>query len=415
MSTRRPEIDGESAAWNSSDAPEVVRPVQGERGIPSVNRIRSMQSRVTALLAVGFVSLVVVGALAWYYTHEWTRTQDARTRATNLTQQRAQGEMKLPPLRIQSPKTKRRALQPEEPDPLWGAPPPPPPPNASAYPVAYRANPPSQGSRTAPPDRRLTGPVFSEEISSLTERTATAKAAGESAAPSPAVSASTLGAGMPVANARTTDSMLGDFLQPTTTRTTFAHALPTQRMLIPQGWKIDCTLETAIDSSLQGFVTCVTPVDIFGADGTTVLLERGSQLFGETRGEARQGLARVFVLWMRARTPSGVVAMLDSPGTDELGRAGLPGRVQRHFWERFGAAILISVIEGAIQRASRVSDGSTVILSPSTTGSIATEALKSTVNIPPTILKSHGDTIQVVVARDIDFRTVYELRLAADR
>jgi type IV secretion system protein VirB10 len=121
----------------------------------------------------------------------------------------------------------------------------------------------------------------------------------------------------------------------------------------------------------------------------------------------------VFVLWTEARTPAGIVAALESPGTDELGRAGLPGHVQRHFWQRFGAAILISVIEGAVQRAARPSDGGTVIVNPTATGSITTEVLKSTVNIPPTILKHHGERIQVLVARDVDFRSVYELRPAA--
>ncbi len=135
-------------------------------------------------------------------------------------------------------------------------------------------------------------------------------------------------------------------------------------------------------------MTCVTPVDIFGSDGSTVLLPRGSQLTGETRGEARQGLARVFVLWTEVRTPppDGVVALLDSPGTDELGRSGLPGQVNRHFFERFGAAILTSVVEVAIENATRPRNGDAVILNPSDTESVATEVLKSTVNIPPTIL-----------------------------
>ena len=41
-----------------------------------------------------------------------------------------------------------------------------------------------------------------------------------------------------------------------------------------------------------------------------------------------------------------------------------------------------------------------------------TEVLRDTVNISPTVTKAQGDRIQVLVARDVDFRAVYALRIA---
>jgi type IV secretion system protein VirB10 len=131
----------------------------------------------------------------------------------------------------------------------------------------------------------------------------------------------------------------------------------------------------------------------------------------------QHGSARLFVLWSEARTADGVVVPLSSPGTDELGRAGLAGEVDRHFWDRFGAAILISVINGAIQTAVQSSNesGGTVIVNPSASQDVMTEVLKSTIAIRPTVTKAQGDRIQILVARDIDFRSVYELQLASAR
>jgi type IV secretion system protein VirB10 len=266
-------------------------------------------------------------------------------------------------------------------------------------------------------ERRLGGAVFSRQHdSSATTTTAATAPAGTG----PSASAAT---GMPLPgeggeSARTGekgDDSLAARLHPGATPETQAQFLPTMRLLLPKGAFIDCTLETAIDSTLPGMTTCITAADTFGADGKVVLLERGTKLVGETRGQVQQGQARVFVLWSEARTPTGVVVALDSPGSDELGRAGLPGEVERHFWQRFGAAMLVSVVNGAVQAGVEASSrsGSAVIYAPSASQDVLTEVLKDTLRIAPTVVKRNGDRIQVLVARDLDFRPVYELRARA--
>ena len=103
-------------------------------------------------------------------------------------------------------------------------------------------------------------------------------------------------------------------LRPTRTVAVAAGVMPDRRFLLPKGAFIDCTLETAIDSSLPGMTTCITATDVWSADGSVVLLERGTKLVGETRGDVRTGQERLFVLWSEARTPTGVVVELASPG-----------------------------------------------------------------------------------------------------
>jgi type IV secretion system protein VirB10 len=356
---------------------------------------------VSNFLALGLMGTLALGFLGWYYMHSLGTRTSARVAAQSAAQQKAKGEMTLRPLgRVDPPPTQStsalESLLGEAPEEL-------PPPNTPEAWLRPAQDPtPTYAAVRSPevktPDelrleRQLAGPAFSAP-------------AGSGLAPS----ILQLGGSTPPTASG------GDFeglLQPTATTAVSAHVLPTQHLLLPKGAFIDCTLEPAIDNSLPGMTTCVTATDAFSSDGSVVLLERGTKLFGETRGQVRAGSARVFVLWTEARTPKGVVVPLASPGTDELGRAGLPGKVNRHFFERFGAAILFSVIDGAVQAAvqSQREDGdSMVIVSPSTSSQVMTEVLKSTIGIPPTVVKPQGDRIQVLVARDLDFRSVYELR-----
>ncbi len=374
--------------------------VEGERAASAVQRPPSLQSRVSNLLAFGLMAAIGLGLLGWYYGKVMTSRTAARTAAESSAKSKAEGEINLRPLgRVDPPALVQNVLgdAPEEPPPedipeAWLRPAEDPP---AARTPGYA--PPVQEPRDLRLERQLSGRAF---VTSA-DRTAgavDAEAVGSVGAEGPAPAGD-----------------LDALLRPSVTPAVQAQVLPTRRMLLPKGAFLDCTLETALDSTLPGMTTCILATDAFSADGAVVLLERGTKLVGETRGQVRQGSARVYVLWTEARTSNGVVVPLASPGTDELGRAGLPGQVDRHFMERFGAAILVSVIDGAIQAevASQRGNGSTVVVDPSGSRDIMTEILRSTINIPPTVVKPQGDRIQVLVARDLDFRSVYELRPAS--
>jgi type IV secretion system protein VirB10 len=379
--------------------------IPGDRGESVLHRARSLQSRVGQVLAIGLMGAMAIGLLGWYYVRTLNKPAEVRRAAQTVSRNQASGDAPLPPLGpITLPEVAAEKVLGPAPAALPSADPPP----ASAVlqpePTPGAAQPQAKTPAELALERRLAGPAFSRSNDSAAGAPAgvTAAVAGEG-------DLTTL-KGAP-ARVDAASGRLQELLKPSLTPAASAEVLPTQRLLLPKGAFLDCTLETAIDSTLPGMTTCITATDTFSADGSTVLLERGTKLVGETRGEVTQGAARVFVLWTEARTPTGVVIPLASPGTDELGRSGLAGSVNRHFFQRFGAAILISVINGAIQAAvTERNNGGTVIYNPSSSQDVMTEVLKDTLNIPPTVTKPQGDRIQVLVARDLDFRTVYELK-----
>jgi type IV secretion system protein VirB10 len=376
--------------WPAHDRPGSGGTVAGERDVALVAQPASLQSRVSRLLALALIVALGLTFLAWYYSHTALRTGRARHSAQAQLASRAQAEMALPalgPLPTAAAVEAPAVLEPSAT------------PTAAIAPSAVAR----QADTAAAPsalERRLSGAAFSPGSGSITIDDRAPIAAAVPAAAAAASAADGLGA----------------LLRPDPTTVAQAHVLASRRWLLPKGAFLDCTLETAIDSTLPGLTTCITATDTFGADGTVVLLDRGTKLIGETRGQVQQGAARVFVLWTEARTPTGVVVPLDSPGADELGRSGLPGTVEHHFWQRFGAAILISTLDGAVQASVQAAGrgGGTVIYDPSGSEQVLTEVLKGTVNIAPTVIKNNGDRIQVLVARDLDFSNVYELRHAGN-
>lgn len=196
--------------------------------------------------------------------------------------------------------------------------------------------------------------------------------------------------------------------------------------MIPEGTLIPGILETAINSDLPGQIRAITSQDVYSFDGRRILIPTGTRLIGEYQSEVTRGQKRIFVIWTRLLRDDGVTVRLNSIGTDSLGRSGLTGLVDNKWRERFGSAILLSIVgagssyltgygsnqysSGSGNDGSTDSDRAAELARETiaqTFSDMANQALAENLKIPPTIIVHQGERIFVYVRQDLDFSAMY--------
>lgn len=188
-------------------------------------------------------------------------------------------------------------------------------------------------------------------------------------------------------------------------------------LLLSKGTYIGCSLKTRLVSDIKGGAACTVSENVYSENGHTLLIEKGSRITGMFKsGQLNDGMERIFVIWQEIRTPQNIIIPVYSGASDELGGSGMSGYVDHHWAQRFGAAILLSVIDDGLNFAmngQRASSGtSNTDYTSSTrenTQQMANTALEKMINIQPTLYRNQGDLVGVYVNRDIDFSKVYKL------
>ena len=361
---------------------ESIEPAHEERGIPQVGR-RGKSNKpliaflmfVAVLLVLFLMARIAIGQLAGEHHEKPVVKGEARS-IPSLTQQ-AFDALDQP-----APAPKSTAAS---------APPAPP-----AAPNSTRPLTPEQQAAADLAARRQRSPLLAMraaggEVPSAGNREAAGRAAADNSYGS-----------------------LGNALQATRATSVAATTLENPDLTITEGTFIDCVLETALDSEQPGMTRCVLPRNVYSTDGRVLLLPRGSRLVGQYQsGQLRQGKQRIFVVWTRVVTPDGVIIHLDSPTTDPLGRSGMNGRIDHHFIARFGAALLVSVVNDLSNYEIAKESRGTTLNFNATTGemnNLASIMAENSINTPPTLYKNQGGHIGIFVARDLYFGNVYGLR-----
>ena len=210
----------------------------------------------------------------------------------------------------------------------------------------------------------------------------------------------------------TTNAGQNSFLQSASVGKKMIKATKNNRIdaLIPQGTMISGILETAINSDLPGQLRAIVNEDVWSFDGRRILIPRGTALIGEYKTGLDRGQSRILIIWTRLMRSDGVSIALNSYGTDNLGVSGLTGYVDEHYIQRFGSAILLSMISAGTKYLDGSSFGGTPAIDElnATSKSLAAMALKDSINIPPTITVDQGALISIFVRQDLDFSELYD-------
>lgn len=170
---------------------------------------------------------------------------------------------------------------------------------------------------------------------------------------------------------------------------------------VTQGTLIPAALETAIDTDVPGYVRAIVSTDVRSFDGSRVLVPRSSRLIGQYKSGLQAGQKRAYVIWTRLIRPDGVSVNIGSPAVGFSGETGLGGKVSTHFFERFGSAMLLSVVGGL----SALGGNAGVIIGGSGQ-TAAAAAVGQSGQIGPTVRVRQGEPIRVFTARDLDFSKV---------
>ncbi len=200
---------------------------------------------------------------------------------------------------------------------------------------------------------------------------------------------------------------------------TSAQPLTNPDTIMVRGTFIRCVLQTRIISDYPGFASCVVTEPVYSFTGKRLLLPKGSKVLGKYRSSPIVG-NRLAVIWDRIITPTGIDVNMSSPSVDDLGSSGNPGYLDSHWGSRITAALLISMLSDGFSYAAAengpkttsVSGGGLAVQTPfqsntaQTLQNLASQAVQSAAQRPPTVTINQGTLIDVYVAKDVDFSGV---------
>ena len=186
--------------------------------------------------------------------------------------------------------------------------------------------------------------------------------------------------------------------------------------LAPGDTKIPCLIETAMNSNVEGYFIAKVTTNVYDtATRRHLLIPQGSSIVGNDQSsQLLYGDERMDTISLKLTLPDGrTVELGRAPVTDQLGVAGLTGRVDQLYWRLFGAVFIGGALKGgmnAMQTAMTQASGAGQITSGLTTyGTQATnQVVRPMLNTRPTIEVDAGQLCQVLVLQPLHLPAMWQ-------
>ena len=158
------------------------------------------------------------------------------------------------------------------------------------------------------------------------------------------------------------------------------------------------------------------------ATGSDLLIPQGARLIGSYSSNVQYGQSRLFVVWQRIVFPDGRALDIGAePGTDSAGYAGFKDRVDSHWVQIFGSAVLMSAISAGISYSQdRYQQGNGNYYAPprfsdelsqavgQQFGQAAAKLLEKNLDIAPTLKIRPGYRFSLLLIKDFVFPGAYQ-------
>jgi type IV secretion system protein VirB10 len=187
---------------------------------------------------------------------------------------------------------------------------------------------------------------------------------------------------------------------------------------INAGTIIPAVLAQAIISDVEGTVTALVSNDVYdSATGRFLLIPQGARLFGMYDSDLQANQPRLHLAFKTLYFPDGYsIALQGMPGGDQRGLSGLSDQVNRHFWQRYGTAAVLSLITAGVSLATYGNRGHFYSYDPqeaamsgagNVLGRAVGEDLRRAMSIRPTVTIREAYPFTMTVTQDMTFPSPY--------